>query len=280
MDKRSAKTFLNTVEVFGTFSGLKLNKEKTEAMWLGSLRHSNCKPLGIRWPDEPLRMLGIYISYDEDLCKEKNFRDKIVRMKNIINTWKGRNLTMLGRVQIIKSFLISQLTYVSSVLDIPADILKDINKLVFNFVWDGRRDKICRSTLKRELGEGGLKIPDVETLLQTSKIKWIKRLFSGPQMAWQFFLSTYLSNVGIHLNILKYANFDMKSLNIRNDTLPVFYQKMLKLWAEVGDNTHNKQSFLWYNKLILINHKSFLYENIFNARHIYGKRQYIYNRLY
>ena len=34
-DVASAKAFLNTVENFGTFSGLKLNREKTKGMWIG-----------------------------------------------------------------------------------------------------------------------------------------------------------------------------------------------------------------------------------------------------
>ena len=32
---------------FGKISGLKLNKEKTKAMWLGSLANSKDKPLGL-----------------------------------------------------------------------------------------------------------------------------------------------------------------------------------------------------------------------------------------
>ena len=33
-DLNSAKQFLKTVETFGFYSGLKLNKEKTEGMWI------------------------------------------------------------------------------------------------------------------------------------------------------------------------------------------------------------------------------------------------------
>ena len=234
-------------------------------MWLGSFRDKRSKPLGIKWPEEPLRLLGVYISYNEDACKQKNFGDKLIKMKTIINMWKGRNLTLIGRAQIIKTFIMSQLLYVSSALDVPADVQKEVTNLIFNFIWKGRKDKIKRSTLIKDIAEGGMKIPSVEIMLQTSLIKWIKKLFSDPDITWPFFLSKFLMKSGIHLNILKYSNFDIKTLNIKPCTLPGFYMKMLKVWSEVIDNTHNKHTFLWYNRHILINGISCYYEDFFKA---------------
>jgi hypothetical protein len=37
------------VEQFGIFSGLKLNKLKTEATWIGSYKNRKDKPLEIAW---------------------------------------------------------------------------------------------------------------------------------------------------------------------------------------------------------------------------------------
>lgn len=64
-DIESAKLFLKEVEVFGHCSGLVLNKNKTEGMWIGASSGNKSKPLGISWPDEPLRLLGVYFSYGE-----------------------------------------------------------------------------------------------------------------------------------------------------------------------------------------------------------------------
>ena len=77
-DVSSAKAFLNTVKEFGLYSGLMLNKEKTEAMWLGSSRQSQTKPLGILWPDRPLNILGVHVSYDPEESYTHNF-DKVLR---------------------------------------------------------------------------------------------------------------------------------------------------------------------------------------------------------
>ena len=122
-----------------------------------------------------------------------------------------------------------------------------------------------RSVLKRDIGEGGLKIPDFETMLQTSRLKWVNGLFETSDTGWPFFLSKYLQKSKIHLNALLHSNFDIKSLPIKPGTLPPFYSKMLTIWSEVGENTHGKHTFLWYNKNILINKKSIYYKDFFEA---------------
>jgi hypothetical protein len=58
-DLSSAKLFLKEIESFGKCSGLVLNKDKSEAMWIGSSAHNPSKPLGISLPDDPIRGLGI-----------------------------------------------------------------------------------------------------------------------------------------------------------------------------------------------------------------------------
>ena len=43
-------------------------------MWIGSKRHYKEKPFGVKWPDEPIKALGVYFTYDQKLRKEKNFK--------------------------------------------------------------------------------------------------------------------------------------------------------------------------------------------------------------
>ena len=80
----SAKHFLHNVEIFGQYSRLKLNKQKTEAVWIGSERNNNTTPLGIKWPKMPLKTVGAYISYDESACNKLNFEEKIQKSKYLL----------------------------------------------------------------------------------------------------------------------------------------------------------------------------------------------------
>ena len=64
-DSNSVRRAITVLDNFGDISGLRLNPSKTKALWLGPWRHCEEKPFGFKWPKEPVRVLGTYISYDE-----------------------------------------------------------------------------------------------------------------------------------------------------------------------------------------------------------------------
>ena len=39
------------------------------------------KPFGLKWPDEPIKALGVYYSYDGKLLGEKNFIENLDKIK-------------------------------------------------------------------------------------------------------------------------------------------------------------------------------------------------------
>jgi len=62
-DITSVQNVFTTLESFGEVSGLKLNIEKTKAMWLDNLASNKEKPLDLKWIKNPTRTLGIYVAY-------------------------------------------------------------------------------------------------------------------------------------------------------------------------------------------------------------------------
>ena len=54
----SVENLFNLVNIFTKVSGLKLNVNKSQAMWLGSKRFSKEKLFNIDWPEEPIKALG------------------------------------------------------------------------------------------------------------------------------------------------------------------------------------------------------------------------------
>jgi hypothetical protein len=70
---------------------------------------------------DKIKILGITIPTNgkyEDLIK-LNYDEKKVKIKNIIQSWSKRSLTLFGKVTIIKSLIVPQLTYLLSVLPNP-----------------------------------------------------------------------------------------------------------------------------------------------------------------
>ena len=80
-DTPSVENTLQILAGFGRISGLKLNKEKTKAMWLGRLTNRKDKPLGLKWVKCLTRSLGIYLSYDQRGNDYQNFDYKIHKLQ-------------------------------------------------------------------------------------------------------------------------------------------------------------------------------------------------------
>ena len=115
----SAHKLFQLLDNFEEFSGLKVNSAKTEGLWIGSLNDSESKPLGIKWPTEPIKPLGVFFTYDQKLSHLKNFSEKIDDIKKLINIW---SFSIHGKVTLIKSLLIPKIVYTSSLLPTPEHI--------------------------------------------------------------------------------------------------------------------------------------------------------------
>lgn len=81
----SLKSHLQVIDWFGTVSGLKLNKKKTNAMWLGTMKHSHSKVLEFKSTKNPIKVLGSFLSYNQNKNVEENFMKRIRKMKTKLN---------------------------------------------------------------------------------------------------------------------------------------------------------------------------------------------------
>ena len=138
----SVKNAIQVLNNFGVVSGLRLNPSKTKALWLGPWRQKVDQPFQFYWPKEPIRALGIYISYHQKQNELKNFKAKVDKLSTILDIWQSHNLTLLGRVLVTKCLGISQLVYSISILDTPSEYIKATNSLLFKFIWKKSKKKL------------------------------------------------------------------------------------------------------------------------------------------
>ena len=68
---------LNILEIYGNLSGLILNTEKCEGLWLGRDKalQLSCNLFGIKWPEQ-LRCLGVYLGYNKLINVQKKLWGK------------------------------------------------------------------------------------------------------------------------------------------------------------------------------------------------------------
>ena len=266
-DRDSARALFNLLEVFRKLSGLKINTSKTEGMCIGSLRNNKSKPFGIRWSGEPIKALGVYYSYDIKLLHEKNFIERLDSVKKLINVWSSRGLSVYGKVTIIKSLFIPKFVYILSLLPAPKEIVKELNRILFKFLWKGT-DKVTRLSTINEYENGGLKMIDLGSMVKSLRLAWLKRIFGENEGAWKSNLRTSLKRYGALL--LFYCNYDIKDLYVPS----LFYSELLQWWSEFRDGYDTKkewQQIVWNNKDIRINNKPVFYGTLFESGIIYVK---------
>ena len=125
---KDGEQFLNTLDTiidFGRVSGLVLNLEKTEGLWLGSLTNCNERICGLKWPNI-IRYLGMYVGKDLNECDKRNWVDKLVTFQKLLDCWKLKNLTLYIKVNFIRTMAISKLIFSVQMLPTPDTLLKKI----------------------------------------------------------------------------------------------------------------------------------------------------------
>ena len=263
----SLNAALIILEKFEKLSGLKINFEKSECFKIGSLRNNRQIINTIRtikWSIGPINVLGIKIPINnrKDIYK-LNLEDKINSIQKTIKLWLNRKLTLVGKINILKSQVLSKLTYVMAVLpNLPQHYIEEIQTLFFNFIWDFKRDKIKRSTQINTIKNGGLSVPDLKTYEKSLKVSWIKRFLDDSTSQWKVFFEQSLKPFGGKLLF----NCDMLEGDKRLDDISnPFYKDIIRNWFALNSTINQDYTtkigtkILWNNKSIKINKKTLCY---------------------
>ena len=128
--------------------------------------------------------MGVYISInqgDNISVVNKNFLPILNEMKSILNIWTPRGLTLLGKITIIKSMVIPKLVNKTSNLPVmlPESFIKQVNQILFQFIWGSKWEKIGRSQLCCDIEEEGAKMMDIKQHILALQFKGVVRLFDN-----------------------------------------------------------------------------------------------------
>ena len=88
---------------------------------------------------------------------------------------RWRDLTLIGRIQIVKTFIIPIFLYRASMICLDKEFINEANKIIFDFIWKGK-EKVKRLALVSKVEDGGLKAPHLESIIKTQRILCCKRL--------------------------------------------------------------------------------------------------------
>ena len=200
--EKSLRESLKVLNIFYELSGLKMNVDKTKVIKIGALAGSQvhlCPEYNLGWEEGNFTVLGIEFNVDLKSIIELNFRKKLEEIKRTLTVWKQRQLTLLGKITVLKTLIIPKLNHLFIALPNPEDnILKDFEKTFFKFLWNKSNDKVKRKVLMQPYNKGGLNMINLIPFINSLKISWIRRLITS-NSSWTTFINAKLKLVKIDI---------------------------------------------------------------------------------
>ena len=261
----SLNSALNLINAFSAISGLKVNFEKTQAVWIGAKR--GCveeikteKPL--LWSKNGIfKLLGIrYELYKNDIYKQ-HFTEKITVIKKLFNDWSLRYLSLIGKVTVIKTLAIPILVQsLTSLQNLSQNDINEVQSVLFKFLWDKKTEKIKKKSPYSVIRKWWSTYASRRIIPSCIKISWIKKLIDPTYSApWKtLILPTFEKFGGDKLWLL-----NPEGLIKIADNFNSFWKGIIIKWATLRDSsTATPEAILsqplWLNNNIKINNKTII----------------------
>lgn len=180
-NEKSLQESLLELDWFARVSGLNINYSKTQLIWIGKKKYSNdvlCPDRELSWGGTSFKLLGINFDVDLNRIVKINYDEKLIQIKNIMKQWSRRNLTVIGRITVVKTLVIPVLNHLFVSLPNPSKTMtSQISDLLYEFVWNSRTHRVKRDVLVKDIYQGGLKMLDINSFIPALKSTWIRRIF-------------------------------------------------------------------------------------------------------
>jgi hypothetical protein len=136
-------------------------------------------------------MLGFYVSNSED-NQVLNFTETSGKIKKIINYWKRFDLSMIGRITVIKTLILPHVGFVSTILKPPDQWAEKLNNVCENFVLGN--EKVAKAKLYISPKMGGLGLINMDDFIKALKCCWFKKAMLSTNDNWKITLRMVTEN--------------------------------------------------------------------------------------
>jgi hypothetical protein len=243
-------------------------------MGIGASSNYKHKNLGIKWPSTSIKCLGVYINNDTDKICQENLELVINKCENILNMWNIQKLTLKGKVLICNTLVTPHILYLSSIMHVPSKIIKKLQDMIVEFVWNGKPPKVKYKCMINRIEQGGLKLQDIDSKIKSLKLKWIKAICDTEvEATWKHYLKSFYKEP--FEDIMQYNTMHREP----NATKSKFYNELFEIWGDLHmalpiNSEEMSRQLICNNALIRIGNKP-----ISKEKWPYAKIKYIQDLL-
>ncbi|CAC5408373.1 unnamed protein product [Mytilus coruscus] len=205
------------------------------------------------------------------MCDEMNWKNKIVKIKSLLNIWLLRRLTIHGRVSVINSLMLSRFWYALFVTALPEWAYIEIKRLCLNFIWKNRCHLVKYNCIVDDKSRGGLNVADIKCKIYAFRLKFLGRLLDDEyEVLWKYTFKYFVSSI-----------YDMKLChnvfytvipNCELKKLPVVYQEFFQALNCIREKIEFPLSVeniydqpLFVNPNIVLNNRTIVWHDFIGA---------------
>ena len=98
------------------------NSRYSDMIKIRKVLFCNDRNIIIKWTDDLFDGLGVVFTTSENKIRiALNYEPQLAKIQNITSVWRMRDLSLIGKIVVLKSLVLSKLTYLFSTLPIPLE---------------------------------------------------------------------------------------------------------------------------------------------------------------
>ncbi|CAB1347396.1 unnamed protein product [Coregonus sp. 'balchen'] len=153
MEPLGTQGSLAIIGEFTRASGAVLNHAKSSVKFFGRWRGRTDVPGGLSLCVGALKILGVL--FETSGSATLNWNRSIAVVQRKLGMWRARSLSFIGKVLVLKVDVLPSLLYMAYVYPLPASLKRPLVRLVFQFMWGGRLERVARVRMLCPIREGG-----------------------------------------------------------------------------------------------------------------------------